>query len=80
MINTFEPLIFMTSVHPPPPHASSPYLVMWQYTGIFADQTSSKYALLSLDLLKHTTLLITPSLFVCLFLLKLGRHGNSEFS
>ena len=63
--NTFVPSIFMTSVHPPPPHASSPCLVMWQYTGIFADPTSSKYALFSLDLLKHSTLLITPSLFVC---------------
>ena len=42
--NTFVPSIFMTSVHPPPPHASSPCLVMWQYTGIFADPTSGKYA------------------------------------
>ena len=74
--NTFVPSIFMTSVHPPPPHASSPCLVMWQYTGIFADPTSSKYALFSLDLLKHSTLMITPSLF----LLKLGHHGNLEFS
>ena len=29
--NTFEPSIFMTSVHPPPPHAPRPCLVMWQY-------------------------------------------------
>ena len=56
--DTFEPSIFMTSVHPPPPHASSICLVMWQYTGIFLDPTSSKYALFPLDLIKHTTSLV----------------------
>ena len=44
VFNTFEPSIFMTSVHPPPPHASRPCVVMWQYTGTFVDPTSSKYA------------------------------------
>ena len=56
--NTFVPSIFMTSVHPPPPHASSPWLVMWQYKGTFVDPTSSKYALFALDLVKRKTSLI----------------------
>ena len=52
--NTFEPSIFMTSVHPPPPHASRPCVVMWQYTGSFVDPTSSKYAVFPLDLVRQT--------------------------
>ena len=45
----------MTSVHPPPPHASRRCLVMWQYTGTFVDPTSSKYAVFSLALNKQAT-------------------------
>ena len=49
---TFVPSVFMTKVHPPPPQAPRPTLVIWQYTGIFTDPTFSMWALFSLPLIR----------------------------
>lgn len=51
--HTCVPFIFITNVHPPPPHA--PRLVMWQYTATSADSTFSKWALFDEDLIKKQT-------------------------